>query len=234
MAHNTVVPRPGFSGHGSFPHPGFGPGHGFFPGHGFGHAGHFGFFGPGFHGTCFSSGFFFHHHNCFGGFCGGFFFPSTFGFGFGFGGFGFGGFGAFGFWGPSLWWPPIFADYYYPPLYYAPPPPTVVAAPSPSGDPELYRRLDDLSNQVADLRAEQQAANNVPRPPTAEAQPTSTTTLIFRDGHREDVNNYAVVDGTVWVFNAERARKIPLSALDVDATRSVNESRGVEFGAPRK
>lgn len=91
-----------------------------------------------------------------------------------------------------------------------------------------------MNNQVADLRAEQQAANNVPRPPTAQAQPAPITTLVFRDGHREDVSNYAIVDGTLWVFNEQRARKIPLNAVDVDATRSVNEARGVEFGAPRK
>jgi len=231
MAHN-FVPRPGFVSNG------FGAGHGFFP-----HPGGFGFGGFGFGGSHFGGpgffpGGFLHGHPGFGHpFCDGFFFPGTFGFGLGFGagfgfgfGFGFGAFAPFGFWGPSLWWPPIFADFYYPP------PPTVVVAPPPPppanyGDPALYQRLDQLSDQVAQLQAEEQS--NQTRAPTSSSLPPVVTVLVFRDGHREQITNYAIVDSTLWVLNAQTARKIPLSAIDVDATRSVNDERGVQFGTPR-
>jgi hypothetical protein len=58
--------------------------------------------------------------------------------------------------------------------------------------------------------------------------------LVFRDQHKEEVQNYAIVDHTVWVFTALRARKIPLSDLDVDATSKVNDERGVEFRVPEQ
>jgi len=229
MAHN-FVPRPGFVG------TGFGSGHGFFPRPG--GFGGFGFGGSHFGGPGFFPGGFLHGHPGFGHpFCNGFFFPGTFGFslgfGFGFGGFGFGfGFGSFapwGFWGPALWGPPIFADFYYPP-------PTVVVAPPPPPpdyNPDLYSRLDQLSDQVAQLQAEEQS-NTQARPPTGSALPAPVTVLVFRDGHREQVTNYAITGGTLWVFNEQRARKIPLGELDLDATRSVNDERGVQFGGPQR
>jgi hypothetical protein len=224
-AHNGFVSRSGFAARGGF-------GRGNFPRPGFNHFGHFG--RPfGFH-HGFVDGGFFHHHHCFSPFCGGFFFPGTFGFNFGFNfggfGFGFGDWGPFGFWGPSIYWPPIFLDY-----YYYPPTPTVVEVPVPPPYPEtdLSARVDELTNEVNQLRAEQQAANTPP-PPAASAERVAVTTLVFRDGHRQDVSHYAIVDGTMWIFDAQRAQKIPLSSLDVETTRSVNEARGVEFETPQR
>lgn len=59
------------------------------------------------------------------------------------------------------------------------------------------------------------------------------TTLIFRDGKTELVQNYAIVGGTLWAFNQQRARKIPVSELNIPATRKVNEDHGVEFSIPQ-
>jgi hypothetical protein len=236
MAHNGFVPRPGFAARGGFGRGGFGrPGFGRF---GFGDT--FGFrHGP------FADGAFFHHHHCFSPFCGGFFFPGSFGFnfgfnfggfgfGFGFGdfgfGFGFGGFGPFGYWGPSAFWPPIYPDY-----YYLPPPPTVVEVPPQPAyaDPNLTSRVDELSNEVAQLRAQQQASNN-PVTASSAAEPEATTTLVFRDGTRRNVTHYAIVDGTMWIFDSQSAEKIPLSSIDIDTTRSVNDARGVTFDSSQR
>jgi hypothetical protein len=57
--------------------------------------------------------------------------------------------------------------------------------------------------------------------------------LVFRDQHQQEVQNYAIADGTLWVLSAQSAKKIPLAALDLDATRKVNDDRGVEFQLPR-
>jgi hypothetical protein len=64
------------------------------------------------------------------------------------------------------------------------------------------------------------------------AQASEPTVLVFRDQHREDVQNYAIVGETVWVFSEFRARKIPLAELDIDTTRKVNEDRGGDFQVP--
>jgi hypothetical protein len=74
-------------------------------------------------------------------------------------------------------------------------------------------------------------------PPAPPASPKMTeihydTVLVYRDGHTETVENYAVVGKTVWVFTELRARKIPLSALDVPATQRDNQDRGNDFVVP--
>jgi len=55
------------------------------------------------------------------------------------------------------------------------------------------------------------------------------TVLIYRDGHQAEVRNYAIVGQTLWIFSEERAQKVPLAQLDLDATRKINDARGVEF-----
>jgi len=67
--------------------------------------------------------------------------------------------------------------------------------------------------------------------PSAEENVPSTI-LVFRDGHRSEVRNYAIVGQTLWVFTQQRARKIPVSDLDVEATKKVNAGRGVEVPLP--
>ena len=38
----------------------------------------------------------------------------------------------------------------------------------------------------------------------------------------------------LWIFSEERARKVPLADLDLDATRNANEARGVDFAVQAK
>ena len=69
----------------------------------------------------------------------------------------------------------------------------------------------------------------------AEARPDSlpSTILIFKDGHRSEIHDYAIVGdnlfdlGTVHVM-----KKIPLAMLDIPATRKENEQNGVDFRLP--
>jgi hypothetical protein len=46
------------------------------------------------------------------------------------------------------------------------------------------------------------------------------------------VQNYAIVGETLWIVTEERARKVPISDLDIPATRKANEDRGVDFRLP--
>jgi len=66
----------------------------------------------------------------------------------------------------------------------------------------------------------------------ASSQPAPSTVLVFRDQHQQEVQNYAIADGTLWVLTPQSAKKIPISQLDLDATRKVNDDRGVEFKMP--
>ena len=60
----------------------------------------------------------------------------------------------------------------------------------------------------------------------------NNTVLVYRDGHTETVENYAIVGKTVWVFTEARARRIPLSTLDIPATQRDNQGRGNDFVVP--
>lgn len=70
----------------------------------------------------------------------------------------------------------------------------------------------------------------------ARAEPSSDivppTVLVFRDQHKTEVQNYAIVGQTLWNFAPQRTEKIPLSDLDLAATTKANDERGVDFRLP--
>jgi hypothetical protein len=108
----------------------------------------------------------------------------------------------------------------------------------------LQSELDQVKQQQAIEREQyserQQYAMNSPTaapqpiPHSRQEAPAPSTVLVFRDGHKTEVRNYAVAGQTLWIFSEERARKVPLADLDIDATRQTNEDRGVEFALQHK
>jgi len=61
--------------------------------------------------------------------------------------------------------------------------------------------------------------------------------LIFRDGHREEVSEYTIADGSLYTradyyTNGSWNRKIELSSLNLSETIRSNQSRGVRFQLP--
>jgi hypothetical protein len=95
-------------------------------------------------------------------------------------------------------------------------------------DTRTQDEIDSLRSEVDQLRAQQQAQS------AAQSQPQvhANTVLVYRDGHTEEINDYAIVGKTLWVFNESRARKIPLADLDLPATKRDNEDRGIAFVVP--
>lgn len=73
------------------------------------------------------------------------------------------------------------------------------------------------------------AAASVPDPPPTE-QPK--TVLVFKDGHQQDVENYAIVGDALWDLTGDRRHRIALSDLDLDATVKANDDRGIDFNVP--
>jgi len=104
---------------------------------------------------------------------------------------------------------------------------------------EMAQKIDRLSDEVERLREELAARSTPPNPPPApqaekKPAPHQPTALVFRDKHIQEVKNYAIVGQTLWIFDEQRAVKVPLSSLDADATTKLNEQRGVEFSLPKK
>jgi hypothetical protein len=61
---------------------------------------------------------------------------------------------------------------------------------------------------------------------------TPLTVLVFHDGHRIEARNYAIVGQTLWVYTEDDSKKMPLSELDVTATKNANSDRGIVFQLP--
>ena len=78
-------------------------------------------------------------------------------------------------------------------------------------------------------------ATPVPAPTpasTASEETTPMTVLVFHDGHRTEARNYAIVGQTLWIYTQDESQKVPLSDLDVAATKSANSDRGIIFQMP--
>jgi hypothetical protein len=170
--------------------------------------------------------------------------------------------------GFSRWWLggygyPYYYGYGYGYAGYSYYPPLIWDTSSYSSDDqtayqqETLRQIDDLSQQVQQLRQELEAAPNqlaaqphLQQAPAAseparvspssrgeaESQPARSdlaTVLVFHDQHIQEVKNYAIIDRTLVVVANQRTRKIPLADLDLVATTKLNEERGVEFQVPR-
>jgi hypothetical protein len=56
--------------------------------------------------------------------------------------------------------------------------------------------------------------------------------LVFKDGHTQEIKNYAIVGDTLYDLGAMVAHKIKMADVDVKTTIQKNEDRGVEFSVP--
>jgi hypothetical protein len=83
-----------------------------------------------------------------------------------------------------------------------------------------------VDDEAASDSAER-ADDNAPDP-----GPPDPTTLVFRDGHKLEVTNYAIVGPTLFDMTPGHSRKVALAELDLDATREQNEERGITFQLP--
>lgn len=68
-------------------------------------------------------------------------------------------------------------------------------------------------------------------PPATVAQ-QEPTVLVFRDGHRMEVTNYAIVGKELINLSGKGPRRIPLADLDLTATTRENDERGIGFHVP--
>jgi hypothetical protein len=74
-------------------------------------------------------------------------------------------------------------------------------------------------------------------PPSADSSPDpepapDPTTLVFKDGHQLEVENYAIINQTLYDLTPGHARKIALADLDLRATQKQNDDHGVAFDLP--
>ena len=93
------------------------------------------------------------------------------------------------------------------------------------------------------LRYYQEAANAVSAPVSRRARPAARrpapvaekllpTIFVYRNGREFQVTDYAIFGHTLWVFGERTARKIPLDTLNLQASKKLNNERGVSFVLP--
>ena len=70
----------------------------------------------------------------------------------------------------------------------------------------------------------------LPAPSPVASQPN--TILVFKDGHKQEVGNYAIVGTNLFDLTPGHRQKIALGDLDVPATEKANDDQGVDFKLP--
>jgi len=149
----------------------------------------------------------------------------------------------FGYYSPFGYSPFGYSPYGFASSIYAPPAYSEPAYVSPSTQqPAVSQNEVDLAYQVGRLTQEveqlQQSVRTyqapVPTPSAGNAQPAVPVVLVFRDGRRMEIQNYAIIGQTLWVLDEGTATKIALSDLDLAATQAENRSRGIRFLVPAR
>jgi hypothetical protein len=136
---------------------------------------------------------------------------------------------------------------YYPGFYgdygenygYGPPAQQPVVVNTDNGNSvQLAAEVQQLTDEVADLRSEENRRYYDDRARAASGatlsanEPAAATVFVFLDGHRISAKSYAIAGQTLWIFSEQNARKYQLSELDASATEQVNAANGVEFHVP--
>jgi len=107
-------------------------------------------------------------------------------------------------------------------------------APAAYGEPGAAPPAQTATATPASAASAQPAASIAP------VAPEPPTILVFKDGHKIEIGNYAIVGETLYNMSGStgvpgrRAFKIALADLDLDATTKANEERGLEFHLPTK
>lgn len=90
------------------------------------------------------------------------------------------------------------------------------------------RRVLDQDYRAQLTRPKDQSSERSSEP--VAAQPN--TILVFKDGHQQEISNYAIVGATLYDLSDGRSKKVQLTDLDLTATVKENDQRGVEFQVP--
>ena len=122
------------------------------------------------------------------------------------------------------------------------------------GGPTIFDRRGSGARAANDYVAERPKAA-VPRPPApvtatydvpsraaqvpdqpAAQEPVialQPTILIFKDGHKLQIGNYAIVGSNLYDLTPGRRQRVALADLDLDATQKANDDEGNDFRLPQ-
>jgi hypothetical protein len=99
-----------------------------------------------------------------------------------------------------------------------------------------YVRVSGAESSGAEMiDREIEPRSNLPESPQRSEMPPAI--LIFRDGHREEISDYAITDGVLYTSGnsykgGSWTRAIQISSLNLSETVESNQARGVRFELP--
>ncbi|HLY62123.1 MAG TPA: hypothetical protein VKV95_15385 [Terriglobia bacterium] len=100
----------------------------------------------------------------------------------------------------------------------------------------IANQVQALTDEVETLREEEASRRDLPpreaEPSNSDAEKPLKTVLVYRDGHQSEVQDYAILGKTLWIFAGQTTKKIALADLDLDSTKKMNDDRGVDFVSP--
>jgi hypothetical protein len=99
-----------------------------------------------------------------------------------------------------------------------------------------YGGVESQSGSLASAQAdysETTTAHKSALPAASLPQPV----LVYRDGRREEIADYTIADGVIYLRSegwqsGDWTKRVPLSALDMNATLLANQQRGAKFLLP--
>jgi hypothetical protein len=85
--------------------------------------------------------------------------------------------------------------------------------------------------------SDQVVPREVAAPQQAQAKPLPPAVLVYRDGHSEEVSSYSIIGDSIYVktnywTTGSWTRTIQVADLNIPATVSENQKRGVDFELP--
>jgi len=93
-------------------------------------------------------------------------------------------------------------------------------------------REERVSHKSSDAKSEKRDAKSDSKSEDTPAPAVEVkTVLVYKDGHKEEVANYAIVGDQLFDFTNGK-RKIAVADLDITATVKANDDRGVDFQLP--
>jgi hypothetical protein len=148
------------------------------------------------------------------------------------------------------------ADYAAPPVDQAPASEADSSSASSPGEDALQQAYNQgardavadqqndrrYGNHYLDSREKRQSAPAQPDPKPApvasdeakkeQRDDSPATVFIFKDGHKVETHNYAIVGQTLFDFSSKPLKKLQIADLDVDATRKANDDLGISLTLP--
>lgn len=148
--------------------------------------------------------------------------------------------------------PFLFPDYAVEPVVVQAPQPQIVVVQQPAAPQttdavkpgplliewqgDRYVRVTGNENRSTPAQPDY-AATSIHRAAPATERDMPPAVLVYRDGSREEVRDYAIIRGVMYAhgdywMDGYWTKQIQLSALDVPATLEANQQRGVKFILP--